>query len=89
MVVRLIAAEEKGEKETRATCRAALEEINRSDDDCPIVLEKMTFNVFYHYMSTKNSKNPGGYLSPTIYGGVQSALTHLYCMSGKTMIREF
>ena len=48
MVERLIASEEKGKKETRATCKTALEEVNRSNVNCPIVLEKLTFNVFYH-----------------------------------------
>ena len=36
-------------------------------------------------MSTKKSKKSGRYLSDTSYGGVQSSLTHLYRMSGKTM----
>ena len=40
-------------------------------------------------MSTKKSKKSGGYLSDTSYGGVQSALTHLYPMIGKTMDGEF
>ena len=85
MVERLIAAEEKGKKETRATCKADLKEVNRSNDNCPIVLEKMTFNMFSYYMSTRKIKKSGGYLSSTRYGGVQSALTHMYRMSGKTM----
>ena len=85
MVERLISAEEKGEKENRATCKAALEEFIISDNNCPIVLEKMTFNVFSHYISTKKSKKYGVYLSATSYCGVRSSLTHLYRMSGKTM----
>ena len=40
-------------------------------------------------MSTKKSKKSGGHLSATIHGGVQSSLTHLYYMSGKTMNGEF
>ena len=88
MVERLIADEEKGKKEMRATCKSALEKVNKSDDKCPIILEKMTFNVFSHYMLTKKSKEYGGYLSATGDGGVRSALTHMYCMSGKTMEGE-
>ena len=49
----------------------------------------MTFHVFYHYMSTKNSQTFGGYLSATSYGGLQSSLTRMYRMSGKTMDGEF
>ena len=73
----------------RATCKAAPEEVDRSNENCPIVLEKLTFNVFFHYMSTKKSRNYGGYLSATSYGGVRSSLTHLYRMSGNTTDRKF
>ena len=52
------------------------------------MLEKITFNVFSHYMSTKKSKNSRGYLSATTYGGVRSFLTHLYPMSGNTIDGE-
>ena len=69
MVERLIAAEEKGKKEMCATCKAALEEVNRIDDYCPIMLEKLIFNVSSHYMSTKKSKNSGGTsLLPALVG---------------------
>ena len=43
-----------------ATCKAALEEVNKIDDNCPIVLEKMKSGVFSHYMSTKKVKSLGG-----------------------------
>ena len=85
MVERLIAAEGKGKKEMRATCKYALEEAKRSNENWSIVLEKITFNVFSHYMSTKKSKKSGGYVSATIYGGVQSYLIRQYHMSGKKM----
>ena len=89
MAERLVASKEKGNKEMRATLKAAQEEVNRNDGNCPVVLEKLTSNVFSCYMSTKNSKNSGGYLSATSYGGVRSSLTHLYRMIVKTMGREF
>ena len=85
MVERIIYAKEKRKKETRVSCKYALEEVNRSDDNYPIVLEKLTFNVFSHYMSTKKSKKSGGYLSATSYGEVRSSLTHLYRISDKIM----
>ena len=88
MMERLIADEEKGKKYMRAACKAALEKVNKSDNNCPIVPEKMTFNFFSHYMSTKKSKKSGGYLSTASYCGVRSSLTHLYPMSGKTMDGE-
>ena len=39
MVEHLIAAEDKGRKERCATCKAALEEVSRSDKNCPIMIE--------------------------------------------------
>ena len=89
MVEHPVAADYKWKKYTRATCKAALEEVNKSEDNCPIVLEKMTFNVFSHNMSTKKSKNSVWYISATSYCGVWSYLTHMYRMSGKMMDGEF
>ena len=89
MVEKLVAAEQNGRRAMRETCKAALKKINRSDDNCPIVIEKLTFNIFSHYMSTKKSKRSGGNLSATGYGGIRSALTHLYRMCGKEMDEEF
>ena len=89
MVDRLIDDKDKDKKEMCANCKKYLDEVNISDDNCPIVLEKMTFHFFSHYMSTKTSKNLGGYLSDTSYGGFQSYLTNMYHMSGKTMDGEF
>ena len=40
----------------RAGCKAALEEVNKSDNNCPIVLEKMTLNIFSNYMATRKIK---------------------------------
>ena len=61
-----------------ASYKSVLEDIIRSNDNCSIVIKKMTFNIFSDYISTKKSKNPGRYVSSTIYGVVQRALTHLY-----------
>ena len=88
MVEHLISDEEKGEKETRSTCKADLEEVNKSDDNFPIVLDKMKFNVFSYYMSTKKSKKYRQQFSDTSYGGVLIPLTHLYHMSGNIMYEE-
>ena len=85
MVDSLIYAKQKGNKETRDTCKSYMKEVNRSNNNCPVVLEKLILNIFSHYMSTKNSKNSWGYLSSASCGGVRSSLTHMYRMSGKTM----
>ena len=88
MAERQISADEKGKKETRSTCKDALEKVDKSDENCPIVPEIMTFNAFSNYMSTRKSKNPGGCLSATSYYGVRSSITHQYRMSGNTMDGE-
>ena len=64
MVERLITVEDEGKKAMCATYKDVIKEINRNYDNCPILLEKMTFNLFSHYMSIKNSKNSGVYLLP-------------------------
>ena len=53
IVERLINAEAEGKKAMRATCKYVLKVINTNDDNCPILLAKMTFNLFYHYKSIK------------------------------------
>ena len=85
MVGRLNTVEHEGRKAMRATCKEALKGINKSDENCPIVLEQMSFNIFFHYMSTKNRKKSGSHSSATGYGRIRSALSHLYRMSGKEM----
>ena len=55
----LIAEKQKGKKDKSATCKAALEDIDRSNDNSSIVIKKMTFNRFSDYMSTKKSKKLG------------------------------
>ena len=53
MVEPLINDEDKGNKDMRATYKAALKSINKNDDNCSILLEKIIFNLFSHYMSIK------------------------------------
>ena len=49
----LITDEDEVKKAIHATCKDALKAINRNDDNCPILLEKMTFNLFSHYIPMK------------------------------------
>ena len=53
MVGRLVNVEAEGSKLMCANCKAVLRAININDDNCPILLEKMTFNLFSHYISMK------------------------------------
>ena len=50
---RLITVKAEGKKEMCATCKYAIKEISINDDNCPIILEKMTLNTFSHYTSMK------------------------------------
>ena len=68
-----------------ATCKAALKAMTRNDDDCPIIPDKIKFNIFSHYMLMKKGKNLGVYLSTTRCGSIHIALTHMYLLSGKDM----
>ena len=53
MVERLITDEDEGKKAIHTTCKAAFKAIKRNDDNCPIITEKLKFNIFSHYMSIK------------------------------------
>ena len=57
MVECLITAEAEGKKAMRATCKDALNAININDDKCPILLERMTLNIFSYYMSIEKVIN--------------------------------
>ena len=46
----------------REVCHKALDDINKADDNCPILLNKLTFNLFSHYL-TKHKNKKGEYLS--------------------------
>ena len=68
----------------RAECKSLLENINKDDHNSPIILEKMTFNVFSHYLTTRKTKD-GKLLSRSSYGGIRSALVYLHRMNGTEM----
>ena len=77
MVELLITDETEWMKAMCATCKDALNAMNRNYDNCPILLAKLTFNIFSHYMLMKKGNNSGVYLSATRYGGIHSSLNHL------------
>ena len=55
--------------EMRRVCYEALEAINRADNNCPIILSKINFNIFSDYVSTRKNKN-GSVLSKASYCGI-------------------
>ena len=72
----------------RKICMDQLLKVNKHDDNCPIVLQKVTFNVFSNYLATKRNKK-GQMLSKSTYGTLRSALTHLYKMAGQEIPDKF
>ena len=62
--------------------------MNKTDSNSPIILQKITFNLFLHYLTTRRNKG-GGFLSKSSYSGVRSAFVHMYRMCGETIPEEF
>ena len=63
-------------------CKNALDAVNKASDNCPIILPSLTLKIFSHYLTTIRRKKKC-YLEKTTYGGIGSALTHLFRMSGQ------
>ena len=74
----------KGRKNNKVICKIALNGMNKTDINYPIILQKITIKLFSHYLTTRRNKG-GGFLSKTSYSGVRSAFVHMYCMIGETM----
>ena len=49
----------KGRKNMILMCKLDLDGMNKTDSNSPIVLQKITFNLFSHYLTTR--KNKGGF----------------------------
>ena len=62
--------------------------MNRADNSCPLLMNKLTFNVFSHYITRRKNKK-GEYLSKAGYGQIRSSLKHLYRMSEETTDEEY
>ena len=63
-------------------CKDVLDAVNKASKNWPIILPSLTFNIFSHYLTTRRKKNKC-YLDKTMYGGIRSALTHLFRMIGQ------
>ena len=75
-------------KKTRPAMRKirkdAWDAVNKASKQFPIILPSLTFNIFSHYLTTRRNKNKC-YLEKNPYGGIRSALTHIFIMSGQEM----
>ena len=63
-------------------CKDVLDAVNKASKQFPIILPSLTFNIFSRYLTTRRNKNKC-YLDKTMYGGIRSALTHLFRMIGQ------
>ena len=72
----------------RAICKLAIGRMNKTDSNSPIILQKITFNLFSHYLTTRRNKG-GWFLSKASYYGARSAFFRMYHMSGETIPKEF
>ena len=77
----MINANTKGRKNMRAICKLAIYGMNKIEINSPIVLQKITFNLFSHYLTTRQNKG-GGFISKASYSGVRSAFVNMYRMIG-------
>ena len=78
----------KGRKNMRAICNLALDEMNKTDINSPTILQKITFNFFSHYLTTRRNKVEG-FISKASCSGLKSAFVHMYRMSGEKMPEVF
>ena len=62
--------------------------MRKTDSTSPTILQKRTFNLFLHYLTTRRNKC-GGFLPKSSYSGVRSVFVHKYCMVGETISEEF
>ena len=83
-----IGANTKARKNIRAVCKLALDGMNKTDSNSPIILQKITFNLFLYYLTTRWNKG-GGFLLKGSYYGVRSAFVYMYRMSRETIPEEF
>ena len=58
--------------------------VRKDTDNCPILLEDLTFTDVSRYMTSRKKKD-SSYLSRSTYDGIRSALAHLYRCAGKEM----
>ena len=88
MVELLHQAKESGRKAMKKACHEAFNQMDRTNDQSPIVLEKMTFDILSHYISTRKRMKNENYLSASNYGKIRSSLTHMFRRSGQDMNKD-
>ena len=80
----MIDSNTKGRKNMRAICKLAFDGMNKTDSNSPIISQKITFNLFSRYFTTRRNDG-GGFISKASYYGLRSGFVHMYRMRGETM----
>ena len=78
----------KTRKHLRKCIKEHLKKMNRYDNNCPVVLQHVSFSEFTKYMLDFRSKDEDGvlhYLSKSAYGHMKSAFGNLFKTSGQNM----
>ena len=83
-----ITSNTKGQNNVRVIFKLAPDGMNKTDSNSPIILKKITLNIFSHYLTTRRNKS-GGFLSKASYSGVRSVFVHMNRMSEETILKDF
>ena len=79
-------------KRVRKVVKESIQEVNKDDNNCPVLMENLTFHIFSRYMSDRKrrrGKGASNILSTSMYELMRSGLNHLYRSSGTKMDEEF
>ena len=79
-------------KRVRKVVKESIQEVNKDDNNCPVLMENLTFHIFSRYMSDRKrrrGKGASNILSSSMYELMRSGLNHLYRSSGTKMDEEF
>ena len=64
-------------KKQRAVAKQWISSTKKELDNCPLILDSLTFTDISRYMSSRKNKN-AKYLAKSSYDGIRSAMAHLY-----------
>ena len=78
MIYKILA---KKRKNLREFFKSTLENISKELNNCPIILQALTFNIVAQYMTSRKKKN-SEYHSASTYSGIRSALAFIHKAAG-------
>ena len=63
----------------RAVCKNALEGIRKGASNFPLILSKLTFNVFSHYLTTPKKQKREVFLKIGVFYNLECSDAHAPC----------